>query len=608
MSFARCRSIRPATSPPGVDVSLFYFDPTNASEDDSETINYTGALISPPTGYTIFKSNQTITAANAGSQPAGPQNRGFVAAVTGRSAYGADDRAPRASIAAGNWTLSLTFGGTGLLGPTVNLGIKVWQVSADLSTATVIRDWDYRPELVGRTGAATITASAFNPGAVTMNSATPYLYFEFMLRVTSGGSNIIANPITISGVAVDLPAVSYARGPTDGIAVREVLEDSGRYPIGQLVGAGFSLVDSPFGAAFGKALSFSGGAYLDCGSSGVAVPSGSFTLEAKVRYSSLANQPIAQLGSDGQKISLQGLLSTFRIFYYTGAADGFIDTTGITPAINTNYDFALSWDGTTMRVFINGVLRASAVGIPVAAPPAARKMLIAGGSAAFNGTIDQVRLSRIARYTSGYTPAASPFTPDADTLGLWHLDALRADSVQRVFSGARSANESVAAANDVPTRILNAARNPVETIPAASATSTRFTQVFRIPTETIPAANDAPARQFSGARTISEMVAAAMDSVARIFNANRTPTENIPSASDAVTRIANFNRTASESVTTATDSVARFFEGIRVVAETITTASDSISRIANFNRTQVETISEGGAAPVYRRKKLIVDD
>lgn len=40
----------------------------------------------------------------------------------------------------------------------------------------------------------------------------------------------------------------------------------------------------------------------------------------------------------------------------------------------------------------------------------------------FKGTIDEVRVSDIARYTSDFTPPTEPFTTDANTVALWHMD------------------------------------------------------------------------------------------------------------------------------------------------------------------------------------------
>lgn len=40
----------------------------------------------------------------------------------------------------------------------------------------------------------------------------------------------------------------------------------------------------------------------------------------------------------------------------------------------------------------------------------------------FNGLIDEVRISDVARYSGAFTPATSPFVKDGNTVGLWHLD------------------------------------------------------------------------------------------------------------------------------------------------------------------------------------------
>jgi hypothetical protein len=44
------------------------------------------------------------------------------------------------------------------------------------------------------------------------------------------------------------------------------------------------------------------------------------------------------------------------------------------------------------------------------------------GYSFFDGTIDQVRVSNVIRYTSNFAPPTAPFSPDTNTLGLWHFD------------------------------------------------------------------------------------------------------------------------------------------------------------------------------------------
>lgn len=40
----------------------------------------------------------------------------------------------------------------------------------------------------------------------------------------------------------------------------------------------------------------------------------------------------------------------------------------------------------------------------------------------FNGLIDEVRISNVARYTASFAPSTVNFAPDANTVALYHLD------------------------------------------------------------------------------------------------------------------------------------------------------------------------------------------
>ena len=77
------------------------------------------------------------------------------------------------------------------------------------------------------------------------------------------------------------------------------------------------------------------------------------------------------------------------------------------------------------RIFINGVLRGTLTGTAAPTTSTGAFGIGAAGDAAtefFPGLLDEVRISNIVRYTATFTPQTIPFTPDANTVALYHLD------------------------------------------------------------------------------------------------------------------------------------------------------------------------------------------
>jgi hypothetical protein len=90
------------------------------------------------------------------------------------------------------------------------------------------------------------------------------------------------------------------------------------------------------------------------------------------------------------------------------------------PTANAWTHFLVSYDGSTVRTFTNGLLVNSAAfsGTPYAG----------GTTVKFNPTanvvykLDELRVSNIARHTANFTPADAPFEPDSNTVTLYHFD------------------------------------------------------------------------------------------------------------------------------------------------------------------------------------------
>jgi hypothetical protein len=123
-----------------------------------------------------------------------------------------------------------------------------------------------------------------------------------------------------------------------------------------------------------------------------------------------------------------GLFGPFNGIPYRLWGTYFLDTAlsaDFTPALDEWYHLAMSYDGSTARLFFNGDLVAeetmSITGQTNTAP------LTIGGQCEdylhrnLNGKIDEVRISNVCRYTGDFIPQTH-FDPDVNTVALWHFD------------------------------------------------------------------------------------------------------------------------------------------------------------------------------------------
>jgi hypothetical protein len=92
--------------------------------------------------------------------------------------------------------------------------------------------------------------------------------------------------------------------------------------------------------------------------------------------------------------------------------------------LNRWYSIAASYDGTYMRLFIDGALVTSSA-LTGNVETSSRPLYIGsveGADDIFNGFVDEVRVSDVVRYRTPYTSSLQPFATDQNTVGLWHFD------------------------------------------------------------------------------------------------------------------------------------------------------------------------------------------
>ena len=191
---------------------------------------------------------------------------------------------------------------------------------------------------------------------------------------------------------------------------------------GSIVGSVPATASSPFGPSAGDgSITLSSGNYMTLPNKGFSWwTGGGFTVEAWVNYSSFASAALysavqSSLLSDGGPYFTFGPLvnGTVTLFYYT-TTNVSVTTTATVP-LNTWTHIAATYDGTTIRVFINGVLGASAAlsGTPNALHVGSPYYLGVGAYTPAAAVTNVRIVQGAALYTAAFTPSTSPLGPAA---------------------------------------------------------------------------------------------------------------------------------------------------------------------------------------------------
>lgn len=90
---------------------------------------------------------------------------------------------------------------------------------------------------------------------------------------------------------------------------------------------------------------------------------------------------------------------------------------------NTWYHVAIVFNGTTYKVYLNGILGSTITSsLKITSTAFNNFRFGSNGTTTFNGYIDEIRLSNNERYTTTFTPTTIPFVKDVNTIWLNHFE------------------------------------------------------------------------------------------------------------------------------------------------------------------------------------------
>lgn len=102
---------------------------------------------------------------------------------------------------------------------------------------------------------------------------------------------------------------------------------------------------------------------------------------------------------------------------------------------DVTYNITASYDGVDARLFLDGELVTLAAATTSRAPGTTLHIGCNSSVASFWGTLDDVRISKTARYTESFTTSPTPYEADADTLVLFPFDEGEGEEATDVASG-----------------------------------------------------------------------------------------------------------------------------------------------------------------------------
>ncbi len=129
-------------------------------------------------------------------------------------------------------------------------------------------------------------------------------------------------------------------------------------------------------------------------------------------------------GKHNYEMAIEPLNTGFKVTFAFGVGGVWRSISSGQYDFNQWYHIAAIYDGSNMRLYVSGLKVANALtsGNIDATTDPLRIGSADGNNDFYVGLIDEVRVSNSVRYVSNFTIPQSPFNPDANTAGLWHLN------------------------------------------------------------------------------------------------------------------------------------------------------------------------------------------
>jgi hypothetical protein len=168
-----------------------------------------------------------------------------------------------------------------------------------------------------------------------------------------------------------------------------------------------------------SALSFNGSNYVQVADNASLRILINLTLEAWIKPTRASGHQHF-VGKNNYELSTKPSGTGFKVLFEFASAGSWRSVTSGQLPLNQGYHVAGTYDGSTMRLFVNGTQvasRATTGNIDQTSNPL-RIASADGSSDFFIGTIDEVRISDVVHHTGNFNISRSPFASDANTKGL----------------------------------------------------------------------------------------------------------------------------------------------------------------------------------------------